>query len=232
MESRLQRIFLTSVVRRLSRHAVAAWLTAVPVILLGLSPVALAADEPTIEPLPVRDVERRDIRIDQIDDENFEIGVYAGLLDVEDFGSDGVTGVRLAYHVTEDFFVEATYGVSKLGQTSFEQLSGGARLLTDDERDLTYYNGAIGWEMLPGEAFVGGSLAFKSSLYLLLGAGSTEFGGDDVFTINAGLGYRLVVLDWLAVHVTARDHMWESDLLGESDSKHNIEVTGSLTVFF
>jgi len=216
----------------MDRALTRSWLATAAMLLFGFIPIAQARDEPDIEPLPVREVERRDIDVDQIDTENFEIGVYAGLLDVEDFGSHGSTGVRFAYHITEDFFAEASYGTSRLGQTSFERLSGGVRLLTDKERDLTYYNAAIGWNVLPGESFVGSRLAFKSALYLLVGAGVTEFGGDDVFTINAGVGYRLVMLDWLALHVTARDHMWESDLLGKSDNKHNIEVTGGLTVFF
>ena len=29
-----------------------------------------------------------------------------------------------------------------------------------------------------------------------------------------------------------RDHMFETDLLGESEMKHNIEFSGGVTVFF
>lgn len=223
MESRIQRIFLN-----------AAKMLLVPVCALACAQPVFAADEPEhdIEPLVVRDVERREVKVDRLDNENFELGVFGGVMDIEDFGSDTVTGFRAAYHITEDFFIEGSYGKSKLGQTSFEELSGGARLLTDAERKLTYYNGSIGWNILPGESFIGSRFAFKGSLYLLAGAGSTEFGGDDVFTINAGVGYRLILRDWLAVHVTAQDHMWESDLLGKSATKHNIELSGSLTVFF
>jgi outer membrane beta-barrel protein len=219
MESRLQRFLLRTTAA----------------LLLGVAPLSgWAADQPDhdVEPLVVREPERREVRVDAIDSEDFEIGVYGGIMDIEDFGSDTVTGIRAAYHITEDFFIEGTYGRSKLGQTSFESLSGGARLLTDAERDLSYWNGSIGWNILPGESFIGSRFAFKGSLYLLAGAGSTEFGGDSVFTINAGVGYRLIARDWLALHVTAQDHVWESDLLGESATKHNISLTGSLTVFF
>ena len=61
----------------------------------------------------------------------------------------------MAYHVTEDFFVEGLYGQTTMGQTSFELLSGGAPLLTDEERDLTYYSVGLGWNIFPGEAFIG-----------------------------------------------------------------------------
>lgn len=209
-------------------------------ILLGLFCAVLGtgqafAEKPELlelEPLVVREEERRDVDVDQIDSEDFEIGINAGVMHIEDFGSDQSLSLRFAYHVTEDFFVEGLYGQSTMGQTSFEQLSGGAPLLTDEERDLTFYSVGLGWNILPGEAFVGGRWAFKGSLYVVGGAGSTEFGGDDRFTINVGVGYRMVTTDWMALHVTVRDHYFESDLLGEMEGKHNIEFSGGVTFFF
>ena len=136
------------------------------------------------------------------------------------------------YHVTEAFFVEGQYGRTKLGETSFERLSGGAQLLTDAERKMRYYNVSVGYNLFPGESFIGRGWAFKGGLYLIGGVGSTDFAGDERFTINAGLGYRMVATDWLAFHITIRDHMFDSDLLGNKTTYHNIELTGGLAVFF
>ena len=113
---------------------------------LTFTPAASAAtaDDLELDPLVVREPERREVKIDRLDTENFELGAFGGVLSVEDFGSDVVYGVRAAYHITEDFFLEGTYASSTLGQTSFEQLSGGAELLTDEERDFSYYNLGIG----------------------------------------------------------------------------------------
>lgn len=185
-----------------------------------------------LEPLVVREPERREVKVDAIDSENWEVGVYGGLMSVEDFGSNAVIGVRLAYHVTEDLFVEGVYGRTKLGRTSFERLSGGAEILTDAERKLSYYNVSVGYNLFPGESFLTRRWAFRGGLYLIAGAGSTEFGGDDRFTINAGLGYRLAATDWLALHFDVRDHVFKSDLLGSEKTLHNIEFTGGLTAFF
>ena len=193
---------------------------------------AATADDLELEPLIVREPERREVKIERLDSENFELGAFGGVLSVEDFGSDVVYGVRAAYHITEDFFVEAAYASSTLGQTSFERLSGGAQLLTDDERDFSYYNMSVGINVLPGEAFITDRWAFKGGLYLIAGIGSSEFGGDDRFTVNGGLGYRLAATDWLAFRVDVRDHVFKSDLLGESETKHNFELTAGLTVFF
>ena len=234
MESRLQYIFLNLSARRLwlPVKLSQALLGGILLSVCALPGFAAQPEDLELEPLLVREPERRDVDIDALDSENFEIGVFGGVMNVEDFGSDSVIGVRAAYHVTEDFFVEGVYGKTTLGQTSFELLSGGAPLLADDERDMTYYNVSIGWNVFPGEAFVGGRWAFKGGLYVLAGAGSTEFGGDDRFTINAGVGYRLITTDWLAFHVDVRDHYFESDLLGTMEGKHNIELSGGFTVFF
>ncbi len=204
-------------------------------ILLTLLPAAaaLAADtDLNLEPLAVREPPRREVKVDDIDTEDWEVGVYGGALSVEDFGSNAVAGARIAYHVTENLFVEGTYGRTTLGETSFERLSGGARILTDSERKMTYYDVSVGYNLFPGEAFFGGRWAFKGSLYLLAGAGSTSFGGDDRFTVTGGVGYRLVTTDWLAFHLDVRDHVFQSDLLGTRDTRHNIELAGGVTVFF
>lgn len=229
MESRLQRIFLIVTTGKRLLRSVAMGLC----LCLAAVPVwAAQPDQLELEPLLVREPERRPVDVDALDSEDFEVGVFAGIMNVEDFGSDTVVGIRAAYHVTEDFFVEGVYGETTMGQTSFELLSGGAPLLTDDERDMTYYNVSIGWNVFPGEAFIGGRWAFKGGLYFIAGAGSTEFGGDDRFTINAGVGYRLIATDWLALHLDVRDHYFETDLLGSMEGKHNIEFSGGLTFFF
>ncbi len=61
-----------------------------------------ATQPPVIEP----DIERREIEPPRIDTEDFEVGILAGQISVEDFGVNTVTGSRFAYDVTEGFFVE------------------------------------------------------------------------------------------------------------------------------
>lgn len=175
---------------------------------------------------------RRKIDIDEIDTENFEIGGFVGLLSTEDFGANTVLGVRAAYHITEHFFTEAAYGISDTTETSYERLSGGAQLLTPEDRKLTYYNVSLGYNLFPGEAFLGEGLAFNTSLYVIGGAGITKFAGDNLFTVNFGVGYRLLATDWLAVHFDVRDHIFDIDLLGVKKTAHNLETHGGVTVFF
>jgi len=176
------------------------------------------------------EVERREIKEPAIDREDFEVGVFAGIMSIEDFGSDTVYGVRLAYHITEGFFVEAMVGQSEAGLTSYESLTGDARLF--DNRTLRYYNVNLGYNVLPGEVFIGEGRAYNTNFYLVAGLGSTNFADDDRFTVNFGAGYRFLLTDSVALHLDFRDHLFDIDILGDEKSTHNLEGTIGVTVFF
>ena len=187
-----------------------------------------APERPIFEP----PLERRAIDLAKIDRHDIEIGPYAGLLSVEDFGVNPVVGIQAAYHVTEDLFVEAAVGSADTQQTSYERLSGSAQLLTTSQRRFSYYNMSLGYNVLPGESFIGSRHAFNSALYLIGGIGTTTFGGADRFTINYGFGYRMVVSDWLALHLGVRDYIFNHDLLGSKKTTNNLELQAAATYFF
>jgi len=190
------------------------------------------AEDTTQPPVIDPDVARRDIEVPRIDTEDFEVGILAGQISVEDFGVNTVAGGRFAYHVTEGFFVELAAGRADTELTSFERLSGAAQLLTEDEREYSYYNVSLGYNIFPGEHFIGKNRAMNTQTYVIGGVGKTTFAGDDRFTINFGLGMRLMPLDWLAVHGDIRDHVFDIDLLGQEKTSHNFEATLGVTFFF
>jgi outer membrane beta-barrel protein len=193
------------------------------------------APPPTSEPpgqVIDPEVERREIKEAAIDREDFEVGVFVGVMSIEDFGTNAVYGARLAYHLTEGFFIEGAVGQTEAGETSFEILSGGAQLLSDSERQLTYYNLSLGYNILPGEVFIGEGRAYNTSLYVIGGMGSTRFAGDDRFTVNFGAGYRFLLTDSIALHIDFRDHLFDIDLFGEEKTAHNLEGSFGVTIFF
>jgi outer membrane beta-barrel protein len=179
------------------------------------------------------EVQPREVDEAAIDDESFEIGLYAGILDIDNFGSEPLYGINASYFATEDFFLQLNYAVSKAGHTSFEDLSGkNVRLLTDSERDYTYYNALVGYNIFPGEVFMTSKLTFNSAFYLVGGVGNTKFGGEDNFTTTLGTGYRIVLRDWLTWHIDFRDHIFKSDIIKQNQTTHNIELSSGLTWFF
>jgi outer membrane beta-barrel protein len=191
-----------------------------------------AADEGTPPRVIEPQVERRQIKVPHIKSSNIELGLFYGALSIEDFGTNPVYGITAAYHITEDFFFQGEAGRSRAGRTSFETLGGNIQLLTEAERRFTYYDLSLGYNFLPGEAFIGRGIAMTSAFYLLGGFGATDFAGDTKFTVNFGGGYRVVPTDWLALHVTVQDHVFQSSLLGVTKLTNNLEARMGATVFF
>ncbi|WP_323846370.1 outer membrane beta-barrel domain-containing protein [Microbulbifer magnicolonia] len=178
------------------------------------------------------DLERREIREAKLDSENIEISTFGGVINVEDFGSNTLYGGALAYHINEDVFMEAAYGETELGESSFERLSGSAPLLTDEQRQLSYYNLSLGWNLFPGEYFIFDDWALNSSLYLIGGVGNTSFADEEHFTYNFGVGARVLANDWLALRLDFRDHIFEHEIFGEAQTTNNLSAQLGFSLFF
>jgi outer membrane beta-barrel protein len=192
------------------------------------SPDAQATQEEVIQP----DVSRRDIVVPHIDSNDVELGVYTGVLSVEDFGSNSVRGARLAYHLTEDFFVEGAIGRSTVSDEQFRDNLLPSGIFATPEVDFKYYLVSIGYHFLPGEVFVGKSYAFGSGVYLIAGVGHVEFADISATAFSAGLGVRALPTDWLSIRVEMRDHIFDQDVLGTNKSTHNFEFTFGLSAYF
>lgn len=178
------------------------------------------------------DLDRRDVKPRALDTENFEIGAFYGVISIEDFSSTEVSGLRIAYHLSEDFFFEATYGAAEGDLTSYEKVSGGSPLFSDKDREYTYYDISLGWNFLPGELFIWDTLSFNTQLYTIVGVGGTEFARGDWFTVNLGLGARILLTDWFAWHLDFRDHIFDRDTFLEDETTHNLEFHTGFTAYF
>jgi outer membrane beta-barrel protein len=194
---------------------------------------ALAADPPPkpTEQVVVPEVDRRDIEKPRFPSNDFEIGAFVGTYATQNFGSSAVGGLRLGYHVTEDFFVEGVYALTKVSDASFRQVLPGG-VFPDEKEKLKYYNLSVGYNVLPGEVFIGGKRARPSAFYLIGGVGSTSFNEQRRPTYNLGAGLRVFLGDHVALQVDARDHIFSLDLLGKRQSTQNLELTAGITAFF
>jgi len=225
MENRFQRIFLTP------------FITASTLMLAALSCSysANAAEEGILDDKKVQvkvDVERRQIFDDLLDSENFEVGIQGGIISIEDFENSGWLAAHVGYHITENFYLKARYGQAKGGETSFEKLVNSAPLLTEDQRELTYYGLNIGYNLLPGEIFFSKDLVLNSTFSIELGAGSTEFAGDDQFTVNITANYRVFINDWVAWDIGMSDYIFDTQVTGESKTTHNLNFVTGLSIYF
>jgi len=211
MESRIGSIFLT--------------LVGVIVLAAGTSVHAQDGAPQVIEP----EVERRDIDVGAIDTEDFELTGFIGLMSVEDFETNAVYGARFAYHINSALFAEASIGQTKVGESSAEKL---ADTKFFEDRNLTYYDISLGWNILPGESFFGSKRAYNSAFYLIGGLGSTDFADDNNFTANFGFGFKIFPTDSIAIRIEARDYLFDTDVNAEDKTLHNMQGTLNIGWFF
>jgi outer membrane beta-barrel protein len=202
-------------------------------IAIASTAAALAADPPPkpTEQVVIPEVDRRDIEKPRFPSNDFEIGLFAGSYATQNFGASAVTGVRLGYHVTEDFFVEGAYAITKVSDASFRQVLPSG-VFPEEKEKLKYYNLSVGVNVLPGEVFIGGKRAKPSAFYVIGGVGSTSFNEQRRPTYNLGAGLRVFLGDHIALQVDARDHIFSLDLLGKRQSTNNLEFTAGITAFF
>jgi len=207
-----------------------------PLLLLAFASAGAFAQaqtqSPANEQVVVPQVERRDVPLPRFPSKDIEVGLFAGVYSTENFGASGVYGLRLGYHITEDFFVQANLAQTKVSDENFRQLLPGGGIFPRPEEKLTYYNLTAGWNVLPGEVFIGSNRAKATSLYLLAGIGSTKLAERRNSTLNFGVGMRGLLADRAAVHVELRDHVFTIDLLGPRESTHNLELTAGFSWFF
>ncbi len=195
------------------------------------SAFAQQTSRPDSNQVVVPEVERRDIKLPKFPSKDIAVGLFAGTYATQNFGAAAVVGARLGYHITEDWFVEATLGQSKVSDEAFRQILPGG-IFTDPKEKLTYYNFSAGYNLLPGEVFPTARRAKATAIYLIAGVGSTKFNDQRSQTINFGLGGRLLLTDRAAVQFDMRDHVFSLDLLGKRQSTHNLELSGGFTYYF
>lgn len=187
--------------------------------------------ESNTQQVVVPEVERRELKLPKYPSKDFAIGAFVGTYATQNFGAAAVGGLRLGYHITEDWFVDATLGQTTVTDEAFRQVLPGG-IFTDEKERLRYYNVSVGYNILPGEVFLGAKRAKASAVYVLAGIGRTRFNEQRSQTVNLGLGMRVLFTERSAIQVDMRDHLYSLDILGKRQSTHNLELTAGFTFFF
>ncbi len=207
-------------------------------VLCAIAPQVRAADAQSgttsgvpDEQVIVPQVERRDVHKPRYPSNDFEFGLYLGGFGTQNFGTSATAGGRVGYHLTEDFFVEASYGQVKINDAAFRRVLPGGVLKTSYER-LQTYDLALGYNVLAGEAFFGTKTAKITTGYVTAGLGNTVFDGQRMQTFAYGVGSRVFLNDHFAVRVDARNHLFRLDLLGKRTLTQNYELTFGASYFF
>lgn len=224
MESRISRIFLKLTACLLLMSSTAGY---------GESPAdpSVADDSQFTENAPILGpfIVRRAMQEADIDTENIELGIYVGQIGLEELTTVPLFGVNATYHATEDLFLEMNYAVATLDTPNTSKLDQ-SEAFTDD--DLVMYNLSLGINLFPGEVFLGEGRAFNAALYVIAGGGVTQFDDKDEFTVNFGVGYRIVLTDWMAFHMDLREHIFSRTVAQAEKKSQNLDFHTGVSFFF
>ncbi len=165
-----------------------------------------------------------------IDTEKFELGPYVGLLSVEDFNSNFVSGIAFSYHINKKFITQINYGLSTTEPLAFEENAAGTYLNSKD-RDFEYVNILGGYNLLDGRSFLGKNYKFNSAIYLLAGVAEVHFAKEKMTGPVLGVSYRAVITDWMTLNLDLRDTRITRKFLVEKTT-NNTEMLMGINVLF
>ena len=173
-----------------------------------------------------------------VDSEDIEITFYTGTLAIIDFSTNTLAGLRLGYHINENFFLEGTYGSSKSLESEYLEQGGTAsrplisrNFLTSSERRYSFINFSAAYEFL-SELYFAEDLIINSGFYIVGGLGTTRFVERTEPTVHIGAGYRLYLTDSFHLKFDLRDHIFERTLANRFKITHNFELTVGISTLF
>lgn len=165
-----------------------------------------------------------------IDSEYFDVGVFTGILNIEDFNSEYIVGGNVTFNANEKFFMQFNYFQTDASLSSYEKVEG--PYFSGSDRNFTHYDFLVGYNLFLGEQFFSGTEAKLSSLYLVAGVGDTEFGGEGSFSYTAGIGYQVALKRNVLMRIDYRDYIYDTNIIGENSTVHNTALTASLSYLF
>lgn len=158
-----------------------------------------------------------------IDTEKFQLGAYAGVIQIEDFGSSGVTGLSAAYQIAEDYLLMFHTAKAKPDKNVIETTVGFDRT-PGSLRDFSYTTLSGAYRLFKTRSFLGARLKYDSDLYASAGLGRTTFADYTGNGITLALSYRVVVTDWMVINLDMKDHIY--DQLDVYDPFSAVEASG------
>jgi outer membrane beta-barrel protein len=189
----------------------------------------IAGEEPpgrVVDP----DIKTAPVKVRGIPAEDFEVTGTATFVVMDHVENDktnfvGTYSLRGAYHVTEDFFVEAGYG--KASRTGWNRLR---RWLNKDQAPpigLETYDISAGVNLFPGDLYLGKNFVLPFVGYATAGLGYLKYEGLRAPSGTVGIGVKFFPKDWLSFRYEIRDRMWLHD-----GDHSNAEFTVGVGVYF
>lgn len=165
-----------------------------------------------------------------IDSEFFDVGFTAGVVNIEDFGSEFIAGINATFNASEKYFLQFNWMQADVSDSAYEESQGS--FYSGDDRTFTHYDVLLGYNVLQGEIFTSEAHANLSSVYLVGGVGETEFGGENRFTYVFGVGYQMALARRFIMRFDNRYYIYDSVTIEEDEKVYNNQLSAGIGFLF
>lgn len=145
-----------------------------------------------------------------IDTEKFQAGLYVGMLSVEGFNNNPVSGLSLSYQLNKNTLLLANYATSTVTRTTYEKRED-LDFLSPSQREFRYVTLSGGYKLFTARSFFDEKHKYDSDVYLIAGIGNMTFAGNSGLGWSLGASYRVVFTDWLVVTADFRNHIFDTE---------------------
>jgi outer membrane beta-barrel protein len=158
-----------------------------------------------------------------------ELGVRGGQYVSDLFDATSVLGAFYAYHLTEDFAVEASGAITKVTSTGEPELERVFSVLGDPNRRALLFFANLEWAPLHAKLQSGASIV-HFDVYLTGGAGVVDSVLSSGVAGDAGFGFMVFLGRAAALRLEVRDHIYRQQLLSRKLLVNDVAATVGLSV--
>ena len=142
----------------------------------------------------------------------------------------GVFALSYAYHMTEDFAVEATAGLTRLTSNGGPELERTFAVLDDKPRRQLMFDANLVWSIAHAKLRLGGSIT-HFDLYVTGGGGVVDSALSSGIAGNGGFGLKFFLGRAFGLRLDVRDHVFQQQLLSQSMVVNDITATVGFSIY-
>lgn len=174
---------------------------------------------------------RRDVRDRLFQQTNrHELTALGGYYVSDLFDATWVAGAAYAYHMTEDFSVEAQGAITHIGSKSEIALEQNFSVLAGKPRRELLFDADLVWDPAHGKLRLGGAIQ-HFDLYVAAGAGVIDSVLSSDIAGNAAIGLKFFLGRAMAFRIDVRSYVYRQQLLAKKEWVNDVTSTLGLSFF-
>jgi outer membrane beta-barrel protein len=174
---------------------------------------------------------RRDVRERLFQQTNrHELTLMGGYYTSDLFDGTYVVGGAYAYHMTEDFAVEASAAWTRIASSGGPELERLFTLLGERDRGALLFDADLVWSPAHGKLRMGGAIVHFDP-YFAAGAGVVDSVLSSDIAANAAIGFKFFVWRALAFRLDVRDHFYRQQLLARKVWVNDVTTTIGFSIY-